>query len=226
MLVGAVCLLTIVPWTERNRQVSGAWLPLTSGGGAALWDGNNPLVASDPRYRGGAVSLREVEPWASSFRGMSEVEIDRHAGREARAWLAAHRALWPELAWAKLGRFFRLTSETPVSGSAAPQGTWLSRATRAIDPLFVTWAPLLPFFAGAALMALARPRRSPWFAPAVAVLVQALLAVAYWGSLRFRLPVEPAIIVLGVCGALATWALLRRHPRTVSVEAKDSDARS
>ncbi|MEO6463221.1 MAG: hypothetical protein ABIP29_09110 [Candidatus Eisenbacteria bacterium] len=210
-LVAAICILTIVPWTERNHQVSGAWLPLTSGGGAALWDGNNPLVAGDPRYRGGALSLREVEPWASSFRGMSEVEIDRHAGREARTWLAANRARWPELALAKLGRFFRLTSETAVSGSAAPSGTWLSRATRALDPLLFTWGLLLPFFAGAALVALARPRKSPWFAPAVAVLVQALLAVAYWGSLRFRLPVEPALIALGVAGALATWAALRRR---------------
>jgi hypothetical protein len=210
-LVAVACLLAIAPWTMRNHRVSGAWIPLTSGAGAALWDGNNPLVATDPRYRGGAVSLREVEPWASSFRGMSEVEIDRHAATEARAWLGAHRDQWPRLIAAKLLRFFRATSETAVSGSAAVPGSWLGNLARAIDPLFVTYGLLLPFFAGAALLALLRPRHSPLFAPAVAVLVQAALAAVYWGSLRFRAPVEPAIIVLGVSGALAAWVALRHR---------------
>jgi hypothetical protein len=141
---------------------------------------------------------------------MSEVEIDRRSAREAKAWLAAHRERWPELAAAKLARFFRLTAETPVSGAAAPPGGWPAGAARAVDPLLVTWGPLLPFFAGQALVALARPRRSPWFALALAVVVQALLAVVYWGSLRFRAPVEPAIVALGAAGALAAWAALRR----------------
>src|SRR5688572_14301445 len=212
-LVAIVCALAIVPWTARNFAVTGAFVPVTTGGGAALWDGNNPLVASDPRWRGGAVSLREVEPYAATFRGMSELEIDRHAGREARAWLSAHRAEWPSLAAAKLARFFRLGAETPVSGSATPSDAPLGRVTRWLDPLTVTWGPLLPFFAGAALVALVRPRRSPWFAPAAAVATQAALAAVYWGSLRFRAPVEPAIVVLGVVGALALWAFVRRHPR-------------
>ena len=144
---------------------------------------------------------------------MSEVEIDRHAAREAKAWLAANRPLWPSLAAAKLARFFRVGAETPVSGAAAPAETPLARVTRWFDPLLVTWGPLLPFFAGAALVALFRPRRSPWFAPAAAVATQAALAAVYWGSLRFRAPVEPAIVVLGVCGALALWAFVRRHRR-------------
>jgi 4-amino-4-deoxy-L-arabinose transferase-like glycosyltransferase len=211
VLVAFACLLTIAPWTARNHRVSGAWIPLTSGAGAALWDGNNPLVATDPRYRGGALSLREVEPWASSFRRMSEVEIDRHAATEAKAWLAAHRGDWPRLAAAKLARFFRASSETAVSGSAAAPGSWLGNLVRAIDPLLLTYGLLLPFFAGAALAALARPRKSPLAAPALAVLVQAALAAVYWGSLRFRAPVEPAIIVLGVSGALAAWAALRHR---------------
>ena len=213
-LVALVCGLTVAPWIARNHAVSGAWLPVTSGGGAALWDGNNPVVAEDPRWRGGALSLREVEPYAAQFRGMSEVEIDRHAAREAKAWLAANRPLWPSLAAAKLARFFRLTAETPVSGSAAPDDAWPGRAARVVDPLLVTWGVLLPFFAVAALAALARPRSSPWCALALAVLVQALLAVVYWGSLRFRAPVEPAIIVLGAYGALVAWRWWRVDRRS------------
>jgi hypothetical protein len=210
-LVALGCALTVLPWTARNHRVTGAWIPLTSGGGAALWDGNNPFVAGDARYAGGALSLREVEPYKSEFAGMSEVEIDRHSGRRARAFLAERRDLWPRLAAAKLARFFRATSETPVSGSASagPGGSWAGRLFRAVDPLLATYGLLLPFFAIAALAALARPRSSPLFATAAAVLVQAALAAMYWGSLRFRAPVEPAIVVLGVGGLLATWAAVR-----------------
>jgi hypothetical protein len=44
--------------------------------------------------------------------------------------------------------------------------------------------------------AVARPRAAP-FALALAVLVQAGLAVVYWGSLRMRAPIEPALLLLG-----------------------------
>ncbi len=206
-LVAVALVAALAPWTARNLAVTGAFVPLTTGGGAALWDGNNPLVATDPRWRGGAVSLREVEPYAGEFAGMSELEIDRHAARRAAAFLAADPGRVPGLVAAKLARFFRVTSETPVSGQAAPAGSWPARWARAVDPLLVTWGLLLPFCAGALLVALARPR-GPRFPLVAAVATQAALAAVYWGSLRFRAPVEPALIVLGVGGALAVLAAL------------------
>ena len=193
--------LVLLPWTARNHAVTGAWIPLTSGGGAALWDGNNPLVAADPRWRGGALSLREVEPYAREFAGMDELAIDRHAGARARAFLAADPARAARMTGWKLQRFFRVTSETAVSGDAGPPGSAWARLARAIDPLVVSWGVLLPFCAAALGWALVRPGRAAC-APALAVVVQAALAAVYWGSLRFRAPVEPALVVLGICGLL------------------------
>ncbi len=195
------CGLVLVPWTLRNRAATGAWIPLTSGGGAALWDGNNPLVADDPRWRGGAVSLREVEPYAHEFVGMDELAIDRHAGARARAFLAEDPARALRMAGWKVARFFRVTSETPVSGDAGPPGSAWARMARAIDPLVVTWGVLLPFFVVGFGRALAHPGRAAC-APAIAVLVQAALAAVYWGSLRFRAPIEPALVVLAILSLL------------------------
>ncbi len=207
--------LVLLPWTARNRTVTGAWIPLTSGGGAALWDGNNPLVAGDPRWRGGAVSLREVEPYAREFAGMDELAIDRHAGARARAFLAADPARAARMAGWKLARFFRVTSETPVSGDAGPPGSAWAWLARAIDPLVVTWGLLLPFCAAALGWALAHPGRAAC-APALAVVVQAALAAVYWGSLRFRAPVEPALVVLGVYGLLGALAMISGRRRRSS----------
>ncbi len=201
------CALVLLPWTLRNRAVTGAWIPLTSGGGAALWDGNNPLVAADPRWRGGAVSLREVEPYAHEFAGMDELAIDGHAGARARTFLAEDPVRGLRMAGWKLARFFRTTGETAVSGSAGPPGSAWALLARAIDPLAVTWGVLLPFFIVGFAWALAHPGRIAC-APAIAVLVQAALAAVYWGSLRFRAPVEPALVVLGSLGLLFALARL------------------
>ncbi|MGH7725093.1 MAG: glycosyltransferase family 39 protein [Candidatus Eiseniibacteriota bacterium] len=209
----------IGPWIVRNHAVTGRWIGLTSGGGAALYDSNNPIVLTDPRWRGGALSLRQVDPYAGEFRGLDEVEIDRLSAKKAREFLAAHRDRWLEMAGWKLARFFRPFSETPVTGDPAGRGSTLGRIVRAFDPLFFTYGILLPFFAGALLWALARPR-SALFAPALAVLVQAALAAVYWGSLRMRAPVEPFIVVLGMFGLAAVVTALARLVRPASAGAR------
>jgi len=202
-LVCAGLLLATLPWIARNHAVTGAWIPITSGGGAALDDSNNPIVVSDPRYRGGALSLRQVPPYDSLFQGKSELGIDRAAGARARTFLAEHRELWPRMVLWKLARFFRPTAETPATGRATAPGSLLGRMTRRLDPLLLSWGILLPFFAVGWAGALGHPRTARC-ALALAVLVQAALAMVYWGSLRMRLPVEPAIVILGA-GTLAAF---------------------
>ncbi len=212
-VLGLAC--AIGPWMVRNHAVTGRWIGLTSGGGAALYDSNNPIVLADPAWRGGALSLRQVEPYASGFKGLDEVEIDRLSARRAREFLSGHRDRWLSMAGWKLARFYRPFAETPVTGAAAPAGSPLARLARSFDPLFWTYGLLLPFFAGAALWALVRPRE-PLFALVLAVLVQSALAAVYWGSLRMRAPVEPFIVVLGVTGLAAVLTAIRSAvaPRT------------
>ena len=74
---------------------------------------------------------------------------------------------------------------------------------------------LLPFCAAALGWALAHPGRAAC-APALAVVVQAALAAVYWGSLRFRAPVEPALVVLGVYGLLGALAMVSGRRRRSS----------
>lgn len=191
--------LCVLPWTLRNRAVTGRPVLVTSGGGAALFDSNNPIVVSDPARHGGALSLREVEPWRAQFRGHDEVGIDSLSAVFARTWLSQHRALWPRLVAWKLARFFRLTGEGGVSGRPAHGGPLR-------DPVFWSWGLLAAFVLVGGVRAAMHPRAAP-FALALAVFVQALLAAVYWGSLRMRAPVEPELIVLGA------WSLADLYAR-------------
>ena len=96
--------LVVAPWTLRNAAALHAFVPLTTGGGRSLLDANNPVVWDDDDRRG-AIGVLSTEPWATRFRGLSEVEVDRHAGREAMAFLRARVADWPRNALAKFARY-------------------------------------------------------------------------------------------------------------------------
>ncbi len=184
--------LCVLPWTVRNHAVTGRWVAITSGGGNALLDSNNEVVVARPELHGGSLSLRQVEPYASSFRGLDEVGIDSLSSVRAREFLADNRALWPRLAAWKVQRLFRVTRE--------------AGGTPWTDPIFWSWGLLAPFALFGFGRTLTRPR-APEAALALAVLAQTLLAIVYWGSFRMRAPIEPELIALGA-GMIAIAARL------------------
>lgn len=184
-------VLCVLPWTLRNHAVTGRFVLITSGGGCALFDSNNPIVLEDPAYRGGSLSLRQVAPYAEGFKGLDEVGIDSLSAARARAFLGAHLSAWPRMAGWKLARFFRLTSDSGGRGAAH-------------DPIFWSWGLLAPLALVGFARALARPR-APAAALALAVIAQTTLAVIYWGSLRMRAPIEPVLIVLGASTLAWVW---------------------
>jgi hypothetical protein len=200
LLVALGLLLCVLPWTLRNHAVTGRWLAITSGGGNALYDSNNPIVIGDPAYRGGSLSLRQVEPYAEEFKGLDEVGIDSLSAVRARAFLVQHRDLWPRMAGWKLARFFRLTRDAGGAAGVHP----------ARDPITWTWGLLAPFALVGFGFALARPR-APAAALALAVIAQTALAVVYWGSLRMRGPIEPVLIILGAATLARLWARLKNY---------------
>ena len=188
----------VLPWTLRNHAVTGRWLAITSGGGNALYDSNNPIVVEDPAYRGASLSLRQVEPYASQFRGLDEVGIDSLSAVRGRSFLSQHRDLWPRMAGWKLARFFRFTRDAGGAQTAHP------------DPITWSWGLLAPFALVGFGFALARPR-APAAALALAVIAQTALAVVYWGSLRMRAPIEAVLVILGAATFARLWWRLAKN---------------
>src|SRR5262249_37636558 len=129
LLLGGL-LLAIGPWTVRNALVLRAFVPVTTGGGRALLDGNNERVWSDPELRGGEVESRGLEPYASQMRGLAEPAADAVAWRSAWNFLAAHVREWPAMAAAKLARFWRMTpgADGTLRRWRPPLAKWLRSA--------------------------------------------------------------------------------------------------
>lgn len=201
--------LALAPWTVRNLRVMHAFVPVTTGGGRSLLDANNPLVWDDPVRRGGATSVYGLEPWASRFRGRSEVEVDAISGEIAKAFLRERIAQWPAMAAAKLGRFWRLTSEGGGTGAWRRRGTPLDAVLGVLDPLLVWSLVTIPFAIAGLVITLRGPKRLFLALPMWIVLALSLGAVVYWGSLRLRVPAEPLVALYVAVGADA----LHRHWR-------------
>ncbi len=202
--------LVVGPWTLRNAAVMHAFVPVTTGGGRALLDSNNPIVWGDPALRGGADSRYALETLSGEFRGRSEPEADALARAHALDFLRAHSAEWPAMALAKLGRFWRLGAEIGANGGWQRSGSPLAAIARRIDPLLLWSLVILPLALWGGVRTLRGPRR--WFQSLalLTILYFTLGSVVFWGSLRLRLPIEPLVVLLAAAG----FEDLRRRART------------
>jgi 4-amino-4-deoxy-L-arabinose transferase-like glycosyltransferase len=192
--------LVVAPWTLRNAAQLHAFVPVTTGGGRALLDSNNPVNWSDPARRGGAQSVFGLEPWASEFRGRPEPEVDAMARRHALAFLAGHWREWPAMAGAKLARFWRVTTEGGGTGAWQREGSPLTAVLRRVDPLLVWSLFALPLALVGAWRTLRGPRRWYQSLGLLVILYFSALAVVFWGSLRMRVPVEPLVTLFAAVG--------------------------
>jgi 4-amino-4-deoxy-L-arabinose transferase-like glycosyltransferase len=200
LLLALGIAVVVAPWTIRNAIALRAFVPVTTGGGRALLDANNPLVWNDPRTRGGAFAVVQEPRYAAEFRGLGEPAADALAARRAWEFLRSHAREWPAMAAAKLARFWRVRAETATTGSWQRAGTPLERATRAVDPLLVWSALTLPLAGWGAIRVLRGPRR--WFQSLglLVILYFTGLGIVYWGALRMRVPIEPLVMLLAAVG--------------------------
>jgi len=204
--------LTVAPWTLRNAAALHAFVPLTTGGGRSLLDANNPVVWDDDARRGGAIAVLTTEPWATRFRGLSEVEVDRRAGREAAAFLGTRVADWPRNALAKFARYWRWTALTPTTGTWASGSAGMAGRLQRLDPL-LPWSILFfPLAAWGVVRTLRGTRRHFQLLPLWIVAASTLGTLVYWGALRLRVPIEPLVTLYAAVGiADIAWRVRMRR---------------
>jgi 4-amino-4-deoxy-L-arabinose transferase-like glycosyltransferase len=203
--------LAVGPWTLRNANELHAFVPVTTGGGKALLDANNPVVWNDPARRGGAMSIYGMEPWASRYRGLGEPEADALSGKMAREFLDEHRAEWPAMAGAKLARFWRPRAEGgSATGRWSRPGSPTDAVLSRIDPLLLWSLFVLPLALFGAYSLLASPKRLFLSLPLLTIAAFTASSVVYWGALRMRVPIEPLVVLHAAVGVDAIAKLRRR----------------
>jgi 4-amino-4-deoxy-L-arabinose transferase-like glycosyltransferase len=188
-----VSLIMLVPWTIRNYQVFGAFVPLASGSGDVLLGGNNQTVATDPNYYGYWLFPDNLPEYRNQLKAPNDELIrDRLEIKLALEWIKSHPDRWWYLIHSKFRRLW-----TPL---LQPNSPWLFQ----IGTL-VTWGPVLVLFALAffpTLIVFLRRRHPGWLIHLVISHV-VLNGLVFWGAARFRYPIE------GLCLILASLAVVR-----------------
>ena len=215
VVIVVTALLCCVPWTLRNAVVLDAFVPMTTGGGAVFWGGNNRLVLEDPdgRYRGGWVPITLIPDWEEILREpdgtmretLTEVEGDRRSYHRGLRFLGDNRGEIPKLVGLKLGRLWAVRTR------------FASRNREITLVNLFSYGLLLPFFLFGLARAFVRRSWREGLAPAwLMILWVNLYAALFYGSQRFRFPVEPLILLFASLGLCELKRLLwRRSPSVV-----------
>ncbi len=183
-----VYVAVLAPNALRNERLFGRLIPARIGGGASL--------------------LEAFGPWADGSPGMDRIvyppvdedadEAERDAVYRSAAidWARSHPRETLSLAWAKLRRTWSITLNAPGYESALFTAVgWLT-----VAPIFVL-----------ALAGIWRLRRDGWtllFFLAPAIYFSAIHMI-FVGSVRYRLPAIPLLMILAVIGAGARLRLDR-----------------
>jgi 4-amino-4-deoxy-L-arabinose transferase-like glycosyltransferase len=189
-----VAMLMVVPWTIRNYRVLGALVPLETGGGDVVLGSYNRVIADDPEYYGYWVFPTANLPEYTQQIAASNNEVirDRIELRLAGEWTRDHPEKW----WYLLESRFR-RSWTPILQPRSPR---LYRAG-----MMLSWGPILAllilgFFPSAIYFL--RTNHPGWILH-IGILHFVLTALIFWGSSRFRYPVEGLCITIAC--ATAVW---------------------
>ena len=221
----AAAVLVVAPWTIRNAVELGSFVGISTNSSQTFWAGHNPYAYGGATYAQGEVRAEIGRLPTENF----EVAQARLMRKDALSWMVHHPlqelTLIPrKLVYLNLGdsRAIQVgvTSadrarglDAPVTGGITPVITDNARAAVLIGTIAdIAWYGLL------ALTALALVVLGPelWRRPAsrAAIVVIALALVLYgfvfYGNFRYRLPLEPLMILLAVSLLAPVWEARRR----------------
>lgn len=185
VMIPLLVMVGLVPWAVRNYAVIGQWRWLTTRGGISLYDGLRPGAT-------GSSDLAHTKTMEQA-RGLSELDWDDYF--RSAAWDAAWRD--PAGAIRLAGRkFLRTWSLTPNVESYRGGAT---------ARLSAAWMSVM---LGLAVIGWWRCRRRliAWVLLLLPVAAFTFLHMIYVGSVRYRVPVMPFVVVLSAVGAATILA--------------------
>lgn len=176
-LSAVVFTILVSPWVARNFVVHGEFLPGTTESGHVLWEGNNPW------NKDGGIERPDWEYLDHMPRGMNPPERDRWQRDRALAYIAAEPGRFLAQSVKKFMRFWHLWPNAPEYGGGLYK--WAS---------ILSFGPVL-LFALLSLWVL----RDRWRITLILwgfVSYYTLLHMILFGSIRYRLPLEPLLVAM------------------------------
>ena len=187
-LAGGIAAALILPWTVRNYLVFDRFLLLNSQSGHILWNSNHPELGV--RF-GGAPMF----PIPEDLLGLNEVDLSNELLRRGLANIAADPWRFVRLSVSRVADFFRFW---PI-----PTSSTLNNLART-----ASFTILLPFMIGGLALSLRECRR--WVLLYLFIAAYTFIHIISWPGVRYRLPVDVALVPFAAVAAVALFEWLGR----------------
>lgn len=201
-LLAAGVVLVVGAWTARNAVEMDAFVPISTNGSQTLWSGHNDGAYGGPSYVTGGAAVRQ-----RPTRSPREQELDdaRRLRAEAVDWMVAHplgeALLVPrKLVWLARGDsavLFQWVQPGALGEPKAISDTAAIPLGNLADLFFYGLLALTLLAAVGAWRArpLASAERALWILLGASLV---LYGFVLYGNYRYRMPLEPAMILLAV----------------------------
>jgi 4-amino-4-deoxy-L-arabinose transferase-like glycosyltransferase len=216
----------LAPWTLRNYLVSGSFVPVATGDGTVLLGAYNDAMLNSSTNRGSWVNPLKTGPTDALIKNfplttctaVCEVQREEVSKNGALQWIRAHLSVMPTMFFYHFVNFW-----TPNTREAdLPMYRFPAQRSSQIQIILAETLPI-PIFLLATLgliCTLKRRWRELLFAYALVALTLGE-ALVYYGSSRFRAPIEPILVLLAAGGI---WWLTGNEPGTLRQWVKERRA--
>lgn len=217
-LMALLAALLIAPWTLRNYMVSHSFVPIATGDGTVLLGAYNDQVLTTPGLQGSwsnplhatAQTMATLKPFSlDKCQATCEVAREDASKIAAEQWIKAHLSDIPTLLVYHLRNFW-----TPYTREAdLPMERFPAQISSQVVHAMSETFPIAIFLLAALGLVVTLKRYWHELLFAYLVILATLgEALVYYGSSRFRTPIEPLLILLAA-GAL--WWLIQDAPGTL-----------
>jgi 4-amino-4-deoxy-L-arabinose transferase-like glycosyltransferase len=193
------CLATVGPWLARD------WITFDRPTGISTNEGGLLAGANcDAAYHSVLIGTWACFPRNDPRWGRNEAVISGHLRGRAFDYVGDHAGRVPAVIGVRVLRVWDLWSP---ARAARLESSIADRHIRAQQAAMVALYLLVPFALGGVLVL--RARGEPLRILLVPLAFVTLVAALSYGSTRFRVAAEPALVVLAAVGAAALWDRLR-----------------
>jgi len=182
VIILATMFLVVSPWTIRNYIVFEKFVPITTEVGRVFYSGNNPMNKT-----GGCIrDIDFIEPEETV--SMGEVEASNYMFKKGLEFTRDNPWVFFKVSIKKLGRLWRVFPFY-TSGFTDIKYKLIS---------MFSYGLILPFFLIGLFLSM---RNWKLVLPLYCLIVYtSIFCMIFYGTMRFRLPIMPAVIVLGSVG--------------------------
>lgn len=211
-----VAALIVLPWTARNYLVFDTFVPARSVSGLALWVGNNPLATGHEYTQTGDFLITLIDPdLFRSIQHLNEAQRDAALGRQALEWIVQNPTRFLELTGWRVFYFWWSSPNYEFDPG------WTGTEPRYLYTLqMVLHVPILVLAAIGGWQALRKNRAAALALVLWLVSITLPYAISVASFRRYRLPAEPALVILaavGIVGVLEWW--YRREQQAAAASA-------